>query len=291
MSTKIGDQKTSMVSTIRLRLKYSILGRLAMLPYRARMVAREQWIRLTRGVRWLFTSREWTNFTYNYSAIGEKNAVFVASLLTGSSVDAMNGYMSELRQDSSLQDCYRQRRISSKLASVMDPELKFGRQILYYLIARALKPKLVVEAGTDKGLGAMAIGAALKKNAQEGSPGRLVTIDRQCDRGQLVDQDLASIVTFVHGDSIESLSQLGGEIDFFIHDTTSAEKHMADQFAVVAPKLSDSAVVVSTWFNEAFVDFCHKNELPGFMFAEEPQDHWYRGGRLGVASFRLCTKP
>lgn len=54
-----------------------------------------------------------------------------------------------------------------------------------YLIARLAKPRLIVETGIRSGLGSMLILRALQRNAAEGAPGELVSVDVAPNAGWL----------------------------------------------------------------------------------------------------------
>ena len=87
-------------------------------------------------IKWMFNSKEDTNFTYDL-------------------------------EDKNLNELYK------LLESVFDKnfsdsKIMFSRRIGWYIIARILKPKIIVETGLDKGLGSVILAEALIKNKSEG---------------------------------------------------------------------------------------------------------------------------
>jgi len=84
-------------------------------------------------IKWLFTSDEDTNFTYN---ITEKNKLYLAymiSEITGTDTYKILEYFSEVSYQ------------------------KIGRRLGWYAFARIIKPKLIIETGVDRGLGAASL--------------------------------------------------------------------------------------------------------------------------------------
>src|SRR5688500_17664721 len=72
-----------------------------------------------------------------------------------------------------------------------------GNRTLWYPVIRATKPRLVVEAGVHEGLGWEMILVAIKRNAAEGHPGKLISFDIFKDTGWLVAPELRADWEFV----------------------------------------------------------------------------------------------
>jgi len=174
---------------------------------------------------------------------------------------------------------------------INDPELHLGKSLFYYMLVRASKAKLVFEAGTDRGFSAFAICRALQRNASEGIPGHLVTVDNQTDRGDMLEGDEDGSVTRMIGDSVEIVRAFDRPLDIFIHDTISEPAHMRAQLEALVPHLAPGAIVYSSWFTETFVDFCDRFGLTYLEVADKPLNHWYRGSRYGLAWFDRPSLP
>ena len=137
-------------------------------------------------VKCLFTSNEVTNFTYD---LKETNKRYLASLIAdvvGTDTESIMTYMRELEEDEPLRQHLEQATAESDLAFMSDRKVHFGRRLGWYALARALKPRVVIETGVDKGLGACVLCAALKRN-EEKRPWRQILRHRyQSSSGVLV---------------------------------------------------------------------------------------------------------
>ena len=270
-------------------LKYSPLSRIATLPMRAR-AALPQWARNTvHTFRWLVGAREWANFDYDYDPLGVLACAGAIGTMTGVGSRMVRGFASELKADDTFAARCRQRVTSTRLRHVTDRRLHFGHPLFFYLVVRAIKPRVVFEAGTDKGLGSLAICRALARNRAEGHAGRLITIDIASDRGDFLEGDEGGLVTRLSGDSVAALKTIGTPIDFFIHETVNHPDHTRAQFAALKPCLAPGALLHTAWFNTEFVEFCESLDFDCLEVVERPLNHWYPGRRMGLARARAAA--
>ncbi len=266
------------------RLLANPLGRWVLVPYRAKTALISCLAPCFRILPWLVRSRELTNYTYEYSPLAQTAAVHLAALVTGKPMELMMNYATELRNDGQLHRHVAEMTAGSAYRHFADPQFKPGRRLFYYLLVRAVKPGVVVEAGLDKGLGACIIGAALLRNAAEGSPGKYygLTLLAEAD-AFLYGAPYDSQGELVMGDSVDILGKAGPNIDIFIHDTTNNPAHEQAQFKALQPRLAEGAIVLSTWFTEKFAEFAHQSGLAVLTFHETPVGHWYPGGKIALA--------
>src|SRR5262245_36121727 len=104
--------------------------------------------------RWLVRSREYSNFSYDFSYAGEMAAIDFVSMLTAVPRATVAAHALELSADADFRRWLSERVRLGPYSRTADSEIRYGRRLLYYMLARSLRPKLVVEAGTDKGFGA-----------------------------------------------------------------------------------------------------------------------------------------
>lgn len=265
------------------RLKYSPISRVATLPLRAQSALPPLVENAARVLGWLVRSREWTNLSYDYESIGVTSMAAAIGAITGVDPRLIRGFAAELRADAAFAERYRQRVASTRLRYITEPQLHFGKCLFFYMLVRAAKPQLVFEAGTEKGLSALAICHALASNAT-GAPGRLITVDIATDRGDFLEGDEGGLAIRLTGNSIAELAAMDAEIDLFIHDTASDPDHCRLQFAALEAHLAPGALVYTSWFTEEFVEFCERNGLAYLEVVERPLNHWYSGRRFGIAS-------
>jgi hypothetical protein len=270
------------------QIKYSPLGRVATLPMRLRTSFSPLWSQTGRTLTWLVNSREWVNFSYDYDPVGLLSVATAIGDICGVSPQTVRGYAQELMNDAVFAERYRQRVSSTRLRYISDPQLFMGKCLFNYMLVRASGARRVFEAGTERGLSALAICRALRLNAAtgDGPVPHLVTVDIATDRGEFLQGDEDGLVTRLTGDSVAAIRDQGPLIDCFIHDTVNDSQHTQIQLATVAAKLAPRAVIHTSWFNQEFATFCEGQDLRYIEVAERPKNHWYAGRRCGLASLR-----
>ncbi len=148
-------------------------------------------------------------------------------------------------------------------------------------LARAPRPKLIIEVGAHDGLGAFLLLRSLERNAEEGYPGRLVSFDVNPKAGWLVGHHpLWDLRIESSQAGLPALIGQGATIDMFIYDgwhSYAAERAdlelAADHVAGDGILLSDDAQVT-----HALADVCRDRTLAYFEFHEVPREHFYPGG-------------
>jgi predicted O-methyltransferase YrrM len=269
----------------RARFADSRLAPLVFAPDRIRALVDHQRPTLRQSARWLRDSREHTNFTYDLTPVNLDQLAWFCATVTKMPVAEASRYVDELHDDGALRDHIRGRTASTRLRWIADSEARYARRAGWYALVRASKPRLVIETGIEKGLGSVVLAAALLRNAGEGQPGRLVGLDIDPAAGALLGPPYTDVVEVVIGDSIAFLRSLDRPVDLFIHDSDHSEVHERAELDLVAPWLSESALVLS---DNAHVTACllrfagDSGRNFGF-FAEQPLDHWYPGAGIGVA--------
>src|SRR3546814_1929922 len=97
--------------------------------------------------------------------------------------------------------------------------MPYGRRLGWYAVVRATKPRVVVETGVDKGLGAMVLCAALLRNAEEDRPGRYFGTDINPHAVYLLQPPYDSVGDILYGASLASLASFADSLDLFITDS------------------------------------------------------------------------
>jgi len=232
---------------------------------------------------WLLRSGEFTNFTYEYTEVGHEASIEFAATVAGVPRAIVQACAEELRDDGELRKRMRDRLRSGGLGRAVDPRACYGRRAVWYLLVRALRPGLIVEAGTDKGMGACLMARALQRNAVDGHGGRLETVDHAPGSGGLIGPEFADLVTPHVADTIEFVQRRADPIDLFVHETVPLPDFERRQFAVLAPRLSRQAIVVSPWLTMTILEFARATDRRLLVFPEQPRDHWYPGSILCAA--------
>jgi len=194
------------------------------------------------------------------------------------------GYIREIEEDENVRRHVLQRVKNGPKRRASDETCAFGRRVGWYAFVRMLKPRVVVETGVDKGLGSVVLCAALMRNQAEGFPGQYFGTDINPDAGFLLAEPYNRVGKILYGDSIQSLQSILS-IDLFVNDSDHSAQYERQEYETIASKLSPGGLILG--------DNCHCNDvLANFsagcgrqfvFFREEPQDHWYPGGGIGIS--------
>ena len=272
------------LSTVRKRLSQTpTIGSVLVFLYRFKTGFRSVVRPFSVFLLWLVKSREYTNYTYDLEPRNKRHlAAFVAHVV-GRPYTEVLGYIHEIEEDADLKATVAAGQ--STKARGANSEMPYGRRLGWYALMRALKPRVVVETGVDKGLGACVLTAALRRNAMEGFEGRYVGTDIDPEAGYLLSGEYAQYGEILYGDSIESLGMLTEKIDIFINDSEHSADYEAREYAVIEDKLSDDALLIgdNAHVTDCLMTFALETNRQFLFFREEPAGHWYDGAGIGVA--------
>jgi len=161
----------------------------------------------------------------------------------------------------------------------------FGRRLGWYAVARAIKPKVIVETGVERGHGSLLLCAALLRNAAEGYAGRHFGTDIRPEAGQLLTGKYAGVGTVLYGDSVESLERHIQAVDLFINDSDHSGDYEYREYLTIKSKLSPGAVILgdNAHVTDKLARFSRETGRKFLFFREEPKDHWYPGAGIGIS--------
>jgi len=272
--------------TIRSLVRYTAAGRLMMIPVRFVLFGLPPVFRqLGLAGRWVFTSKEYYNWTYKLT---ELNQVYLASyvaVVTGHEQSEIEGYIRELENDESLRSLLIKRTLASPDRHSCDVEPRYGKRLGWYALVRATKPRIIVETGVDRGLGTAVIAAALLQNEKEGHPGIVYATDIAADCGHLLAEPYKKYCKIIIGDSIESLKKLDQPTDIFLHDSCHEPDYEWAEFMAIQPRLHPGSLVLSdnSLLTDKLLEFSRRIGRSFLFFQDQPKDHWWPGDGIGTA--------
>jgi predicted O-methyltransferase YrrM len=226
-------------------------------------------------------SRELTNYTYELTPLNREHLAWFVAEVAGIPPLIAREYMSELEDDLEFAAHVEATTLAHERRGLADSTTQLHKRLGWYALVRARRPAHVVETGTDKGLGSIALAAALLRNGG----GRLTTFDVNPDSGYLISGTYADVVTHVVGDSLKGLRELDGPIDFFLHDSLHTVEHEWGELEAVAPILAPDALILSdnAHVSDVLPRWAESTGRRFSYFQERPKDHWYPGAGIGVA--------
>lgn len=274
----------------RIKLRRAIartpLAPVAAFPKRLRTIARYDAKVLRSSARWLVTSREHHNYTYDLTPLSRNHLAWFVSVVCDIPVKQVRAYLGEIESDDTLRQHLLAAIADSNRRRLADKEIRYARRIGWYAIVRATRPKHIVETGVDKGLGSVVLAAALLRNAQEGHPGRVTSLDINPEAGYLARvAPWSEVVDLVIGDSIASIGALERPVDLFLHDSDHSRAHEKREFDAVEPKLAPGAVLLTdnVTSTNVLAEHAERTGRRFLAYRESPANHWYPGDGIGVA--------
>lgn len=165
--------------------------------------------------------------------------------------------------------------------------MPLGNRTMWYPIARALKPRVIVEAGVHEGLSSEMFLVALQRNAQEGHPGRLISFDIFQDTGWLVHPDLKSNWTFILEATDTGLKKhlKNVEVDLFVHETPHTNELLTTEFDAILERAGERVGIIdsSGVMRDVLQDYAHRFGTQRHFFLDEPKNHIVKSHGMGFA--------
>lgn len=231
-----------------------------------------------RWLRFVLFDPEFDNFTYELA--NESELLDFLAETQGVERSRVAKYFAETRTDPQL-TTELWRRLRWRLDYKRRPPL--GRRATWYLLTRILQPELVVETGVQDGLGSLAVLRALAHNADEGRPGRLISVDILPTAGWLVPDRERSAWQLLIGSSDQVLSGvLGtGRLGLFLQDSGADLELARRELELVRANATGGAVFVSQAQRPALAAYCDEHGMSYSEFWHRPRDHIFSGTITG----------
>lgn len=224
--------------------------------------------------------------SYSYDLGNTDELVEFASAQLGAERSDVRAWLAELDADPELHAELRRRtrgRIDAKR------RMPLGNRLLWYVVVRAVKPRLIVETGIWDGLGSLMLLRALERNAGEGAEGRLLSIDIDPEAGWLVPSQLAGRWEPVVGDILTDLGPALGDrrVDVFIHDSVHEEDFQHFEFGLALEHAAERLYVLNPNGEELGVlrELASRSGGSHALFVERPAGHFYRPPGTALARF------
>jgi hypothetical protein len=240
--------------------------------------------------KWAAMHTEETNLYYDLTDLNRNHLAHMISAVTDKAVDRIGSIFNELDRDDELRAHFA--RGLKTLRWGKDIHIEYGRRLAWYAFVRLLKPKTVIETGVDLGVGSCLLCAALLRNAAEGAPGRYYGTEIRPEAGQLFGGNYAAVGEILVGDSIQSLERFTHPIDLVINDSDHSPNYEYSEYLIVRDKLSPTAIILgdNSDICDALLRFSCETGRKFLFFREEPRDHWFPGGGIGI-SYPAIRRP
>src|ERR1700691_973200 len=106
-----------------------IIGGIALRAYRARVALGYYRAPLANLLRWIFKSRETSNFTYDLTDMNQRYLAALIAQVAGTTSGVIMGYFEEIKGDSALKRHITEATKRSDWAFMADTDVRFARRI------------------------------------------------------------------------------------------------------------------------------------------------------------------
>ena len=243
---------------------------------------------ISLALRWVPRRTENSNFYYRLDSKNLSDLAASLALVFDTSVSTFDRYFEEIASDQQLKnhvEVWRQNR-----DMLADSNLGFGRRVVWYAIARYIRPRLIVETGVYHGLGSVVLASALRRNAEEGFPGRYLETELNPEFGSLFSGRFSELGEIIYGDSVETLSTLEGPVDLFINDSDHSIGYEALEYETVEGLLSTEGVVIgdNSHVTSVLNDWSRSQRRRFIFLPEVSTEHFYPWAGVGIS---LSARP
>jgi hypothetical protein len=245
---------------------------------------------LATQLRYVLLDPEVESFSYEVENTDEMIVGLARAL--GRSAAELAGYAREVDHDPELTTRLG-RHVWWRLDLKRRPPL--GNRLAWYLLVRANKPRLVVETGIYLGLGSLTLLRALERNAEEGSPGELMSFDVVRGAGTFVPRRLRGSWQRFTGDTAETLpvAVQNRAVDVLFQDTPHTDHNQRLEFGVALAHAAPTLLLFdgSGGKSRTLRDLC---EQRGGRYHDVPlraRNHIYPGDAVTFATFTKASNP
>lgn len=250
---------------------------------RARIAYRYFDTNLNMAFKWVFSSQEDSNFYYPISKLNRNQMMQTLAVALNCKPELIRTYFAELENDQLLLRHVNE--VLRKSSAGIGSQLLYGRRIVWYAIARHIKPRLIVETGVADGLGSCVLARALQANQAEGFEGKYIGTEIDERAGRLFSKPYSNSGQIIYGDSLATLSTIDESIDLFISDSDHSENYELLEYESIINKLSPRALILgdNSHVSSTLSDFSLSNQRPFIYINETPVGHWYPGAGVGIS--------
>lgn len=167
--------------------------------------------------------------------------------------------------------------------------LPLGNRFAWYVMARALKPELVVETGIYQGLGSLVLLRALERNRQEGGPGELMSFDINPRAGGVVRDQLRVGWQQFAGSTRDLLLPAleGRRVDMLFQDTSHTKENQRLEFGAALSHAAPQLLLLdgSGGYIHVLEELSREHGGSYHRVSMRTRDHIFPGGEICFALF------
>ncbi len=242
-------------------------------------------IELRYQLAYVFLDPETESFSFELS--DETAVIGALAIALGRPASELTAYAAEAKRDPELGE-HLARHVRWRFDVKRRPPL--GHRLCWYLIARALKPELVVETGIYLGLGSLTLLRALERNRQEGSPGELMSFDTNAQAGSIVRAEVRNgwhrITGTTHDVLLPALE--GRRVNILFQDTPHTDENQRFEFGAALSHAAPGLVLIdgSGGWAQTLKQICAERNGAYHQVPLRSRNHVYPGDDFTFAVFQ-----
>lgn len=240
--------------------------------------------RIILGLKWIFTGKEISNFTYEINNINE--ILHTCQIITNAEIETLDQILNEINfENKDFRDFF-----SDEFYKDNNNKNIFGRRMLWYILARYLKPELIIESGMDSGLGSTLMIYAQYKNSQEQKKlnFEFIGIDILQKKNFIFNFENQNFLKykFVFDDSLKFLSNFNSKKKImYISDAEHNYEFELKEFDLIKKNLCNNSIIISDNNSGSLSKFSIQNKKKLVYFHEKSKNFWYGGAVSSVSYF------
>jgi Methyltransferase domain len=224
--------------------------------------------------------------SFSYRLENEAEAIHSLAAALGRPVDELSAYAAETRTDPELNQLLTQH-LRWRLDVKHRPPL--GNRLAWYVIVRAIKPRLIVETGVYLGLGSLTLLRALERNAEEEHYGELMSFDTIASTGSVVRKPMRRRWRRILGTTQDMLLPAldGRRVDILFQDTPHTEENQRFEFEAALTHAAPRLVLLDASGGKAptLRTVCSEHDGTYYEVPMPSRGHIYPGVAITFAVF------
>jgi predicted O-methyltransferase YrrM len=248
-------------------------------------IIRNEGLPVREHLRYILLDPEVESYTYRVANVAGMLETIADA--TGAPIDELRRYVLEADTDPELRDNLA-RRLRWRLDVKRRPEL--ANRLGWYVLIRALRPRLIVETGIYNGFGSLTLLRALERNELDGTVGELISFDSSELAGTFVDRRRHPGWRRVVGMTTDVLEDTlaGREIGALFQDSDHSVAVQQLEFGTALAQSEPTLLLVDASGGQTPVLEQLSRERGGDYRRVRlgATDHWYQRGELTFALFR-----
>jgi Methyltransferase domain len=239
---------------------------------------------LRRRLAYVLIDPETESFSFELD--NEPEVIAGLAVALGRGERELAAYAAETRADPELNEL-----LSRHLRWQFDTKrrLPLGHRLGWYVMARALKPELVVETGIYLGLGSLVLLRALERNRLEGRPGELMSFDTNPAAGSIIrERARHGWLRFIGSTRDLLLPALEGRrVSMLFQDTSHTEENQRFEFGAALSHAAPQLLLLdgSGGYSPTLEAICEERDGAYHRVPLHSREHVFPGAEIAFGLF------